>query len=156
MLTAFYLTILLTKLMWVCNNYFHVAKIICKKESSLPLNLQSQILDLGSHFPSPVFLFLCCGSQFLNPKLEFTDLRSWVLGFRFWVLGPNSSSNYYKEWQKTIANSDSYYKVYQKIITPELCIWGNRKSKLCTYYWNLKNLKNMNNHHELNRQYSTI
>ena len=110
----------------ICNEYFHMTRIIHVRIVQTVCNIK---LKPWSCISGPGFWVLDCGFQILGLGSLipwFLDLRFWVQGVRSRVLGLGPFSNYYKVWQKALTKCDkkllqsvtrSYYKVWQEVIS---------------------------------------
>ena len=110
----------------ICNEYFHMTRIIHARIVQTVCNIK---LKPWSYISGPGFWVLDCGFQILGLGSLipwFLDLRFWVQGVRSRVLGLGPFSNYYKVWQKALTKCDkkllqsvtkSYYKVWQEGIS---------------------------------------
>lgn len=110
----------------ICNEYFHVAKIISARKILTVCNIKPKawsyisglgvwVIGSGSSMLASLSWVLDLESQFVGSDSWswFLDSRSWDKSLRSQALGLSSFSDCHKVWQNVITICDRYYQALQ-------------------------------------------
>lgn len=121
-----YIKMLILISILICNEYFHVAKIISARKVLTVCNIKPKawsyisglvvwVLGSGSSMLASLSWVLDLESQFVGSDSWswFLDSRSWDKSLRSQFLGLSSFSDCHKVWQNVITICDRYYQTLQ-------------------------------------------